>query len=159
MQAQPEHTMETANVSILNESSNDLSRRDEVVINAANHDFDRPLSRYIWVTFQKEGIHRYPQAGSDLRLEDVQFLAFPHRHIFHFRVEIQVEHNDRDIEFIQFKRWCESLFSDGTLELDYQSCEMLAENLMRVINNRYPGRELEVSVAEDNENGATLRLQ
>ena len=70
--------------------------------------------RNIWVTFQKEGIHCYPAAATDPQLAtgdeyDVSFLASPHRHIFHFRVAIAVYHNDRDIEFIQFKRWLENL--------------------------------------------------
>lgn len=156
-QSEPTHINET-NVSIVGDDKQEVKSKSEAIINVANHEFDKPVSRYIWITFQKEGVHRYPQAMDDPRLEDVQFLAFPHRHIFHFRVQIEVNHNDRDIEFIQFKRYCEELYSTGTLELDYQSCEMLAENLMRVINNRYPGRELEVSVSEDNENGATLQL-
>ena len=45
----------------------------------------------IWVTFQKEGIHRYPAAADDPRLSDVSFLASPHRHIFHFRVLLKIE--------------------------------------------------------------------
>ena len=62
--------------------------------------------RRIFVTFQKEGIHRFPAAETDPQFAtgdeyDVSFLAVPHRHIFHFRVEIEVFHNDRDIEFIQ----------------------------------------------------------
>jgi len=61
--------------------------------------------RQIWVTFQKEGIHKYPAALEEPKLSDVSFLGYPHRHIFHFRVSIDVWHNDRDIEFIQFKRW------------------------------------------------------
>ena len=67
--------------------------------------------RKIWVRFQKEGIHKYPAALEDPKLADVQFLGFPHRHIFHFRVWIDVFHNDRDVEFIQFKRWLESLYN------------------------------------------------
>ena len=64
-------------------------------------------ARVIWVTFQKEGIHKYPAALEDPKLADVSFLGHPHRHIFHFRVSISVFHDDRDIEFIQFKRWLE----------------------------------------------------
>ena len=65
-------------------------------------------SRMIWVTFRKEGVHCYPAAATDPKLAtgdeyDVAFLANKHRHIFHFRVWISVTHNDRDIEFIQFK--------------------------------------------------------
>jgi hypothetical protein len=59
--------------------------------------------RSIWITFQKEGIHAYPAALEEPRLADVSFLGYPHRHMFHFRVEIEVTHNNRDIEFIQFK--------------------------------------------------------
>ncbi len=113
----------------------------------------------IWVTFQKEGIHRYPAAATDPSLktgdwDDVSFLGVPHRHIFHFRVEMDVFHDDRDVEFIQFKRWMERLYSEGTLELDYQSCEMMADALASQIHLKYPDRCLIVSVSEDNENGA-----
>ena len=51
---------------------------------------------FIWVTFQKEGIHKYPAALDDDRLHEVRFLGYPHRHIFHFKVEIEVFHDDRD---------------------------------------------------------------
>ena len=78
----------------------------------------------IFVTFQKEGIHQYPDAP-----EGVEFLKHPHRHMFHFRVEIDVFHDDREIEFILFKRELERLYSEGTLELDYKSCEMMADDL------------------------------
>ena len=117
------------------------------------------VKRQIEVTFQKEGIHKYPAAATDPNLADVSFLANPHRHIFHFRVRISVQHNDRDIEFIQFKRWLESMYSTGgTLELDYQSCEMLAESLIKEIANRY-NRSMSVSVFEDDENGAFLEYE
>jgi hypothetical protein len=117
--------------------------------------------RTIWVTFQKEGIHCYPAASTDPKLAtgdeyDVSFLGMPHRHIFHFRVGIQVEHSDRAIEFIQFKRWIERLYSDSTLQLNYKSCEMMAEDLYEVIATKYPGREIQITVSEDGENGATL---
>ena len=94
--------------------------------------------RMIWVTFQKEGIHKYPAALEDPKLADVSFLGYPHRHIFHFRVSISVFHNDRDIEFIQFKRWLESLYNGqgSTLSLNYKSCEMIAEDLYQQINTR-----------------------
>ena len=117
--------------------------------------------REIWVTFAKEGIHCYPAAKDDPKLatggwDDVSFLGVPHRHIFHFRVAIEVQHNDRDIEFIQFKRWMERLYSEGVLELDYKSCEMMAEELAEHIHARYHGRNFTITVSEDNENGATL---
>lgn len=119
--------------------------------------------RQIWVTFQREGVHCYPAAATDPQLAtgdryDVSFLASPHRHIFHFRIGIDVYHNDRDIEFIQFKRWLESLYSSdqAVLQLDYNSCEMLADDLYIQIANRYPDRNVIISVSEDNENGCTV---
>ena len=113
-------------------------------------------ARTIFVTFQKEGIHRYPDAATDPRLADVSFLGSPHRHIFHFRVDIDVFHNDRDIEFILIKRELEALYSDKTLQVDYKSCEMLAEDLIDYISKKYPGRKISVEISEDGENGATL---
>ena len=119
--------------------------------------------RQIWVTFRKEGIHCYPAAATDPALNtageyDVSFLASPHRHIFHFRVSIDVFHNDRDIEFIQFKRWCESLYSGSSsvLELDWKSCEMIADDLYIQIAARYPGRNIVIEVSEDGENGCSI---
>jgi len=121
----------------------------------------RNAKRMIWVTFRKEGIHKYPAALTDPSLatgdwDDVSFLGHPHRHIFHFKVGITVVHNDRDIEFIQFKRWLERLYQDGTLELDYKSCEMMADDLYEQISAKYPGREVHIDVSEDGENGAHI---
>lgn len=143
--------------------------------------------RMIWVTFQREGIHCYPAAATDPKLAtgdayDVSFLASPHRHIFHFRVSIAVMHDDRDIEFIQFKRWLLSMYTpsgsmdaqlsdravshhqDGTelapttqLQLNNRSCEMIAEELYHKIAQRYPDRDIEIEVSEDNENGCRIR--
>jgi hypothetical protein len=120
--------------------------------------------RKIWITFRKEGIHKYPAAATDPQLAtgdeyDVSFLAVPHRHIFHFRVWIDVFHNDRDIEFIQFKRWLENLYNKGTLALDYKSCEMMADDLYIQIASRYPGRAVWIEVAEDGENGCLIRYE
>ena len=117
--------------------------------------------RMIFVTFQKEGIHMYPAAATDPALAtgdeyDVSFLGTPHRHIFHFNVAIEVFHNDRDIEFIQFKRWLENLYKGGTLELNYKSCEMISDDLYNQIATRYPDRSIEITVSEDGENGATI---
>jgi hypothetical protein len=115
--------------------------------------------KFIWVKFAKEGIHKYPAALEDPKLKtgddyDVSFLGYPHRHIFHFKVQIEVFHDDRDIEFIQFKRWLESLYSDGTLQLNYRSCEMISDDLVAKIKDKYPKRDVIIDVSEDDENGS-----
>ncbi len=114
------------------------------------------VNRMIFVTFAREGIHKYPAAAEDPKLADVSFLGFPHRHIFHFKVHIDVFHNDRDIEFILFKRELEALYGNGTLQMDFKSCEMLAEDLIEYISSKYPGRTIIAEVSEDGENGAVL---
>ena len=116
-------------------------------------------SKMIWVTFRKEGTHKYPAALTDPKLAtgdeyDVSFLGYPHRHIFHFKVAIEVFHDDRDIEFIQFKRWLEKLYAEKTLALDYKSCEMMSDDLYLAIVERYPSRKITIEVSEDGENGS-----
>jgi hypothetical protein len=123
---------------------------------------DHRPNKMIWVTFQKEGMHKYPAALTDPNLAtgdeyDVSFLGYPHRHIFHFKVWIGVTHDDRDIEFIQFKRWLEKLYAEGTLQLDYKSCEMMSGDLYDTISNKYPGREVWIEVSEDGENGSFIK--
>ena len=121
---------------------------------------NQPL-KSIWVTFRKEGIHLYPAAATDPKLatgdwDDVSFLGVPHRHIFHFKVRIEVFHDDRDIEFIQFKRWLEKLYNEDILELNHKSCEMISDDLYNEISARYPGRFVEIEVSEDGENGSLI---
>jgi hypothetical protein len=137
-----------------------MEQRDQALADTRQRIRDR-ARRMIWVTFRKEGIHKYPAAATDPALAtgdeyDVSFLGTPHRHIFHFTVSIEVFHNDRDIEFIQFKRWLEKLYAGGTLELNYKSCEMISDDLYEAIAHRYPNRDIEITVAEDGENGATI---
>ena len=119
-------------------------------------------SKMIWVTFRKEGIHMYPGADTDPKLatgdwDDVSFLGVPHRHIFHFKVWIEVFHDDRDIEFIQFKRWLQRLYDNSVLELDHKSCEMISNDLFLQIAQRYPGRNIWIDVSEDGENGSFIK--
>jgi len=140
-----------------------MNQREQALAETKQRIMDH-AQRKIWVTFQKEGIHCYPAAATDPALAtgdeyDVSFLGTPHRHIFHFRVWIDVVHNDRDIEFIQFKRWLENLYRDGTLQLDYKSCEMMADDLYSQIADRYPDRTVWIEVSEDGENGALIKYE
>ena len=119
----------------------------------------KAAQKKVWVTFQKEGIHCFPAAATDPKLNtgdeyDVSFLANPHRHIFHFRVCIDVFHDDRELEFIQFKRWLESLYRGNILKLDFKSCEMISDDLYLKIAEKYPNRDVHIEVSEDGENGS-----
>jgi hypothetical protein len=119
-------------------------------------------NKMIWVTFNKEGMHKYPAALTDPNLAtgdeyDVSFLGYPHRHIFHFKVWLGITHNDRDVEFIQFKRWLLNLYKDATLSLDFKSCEMMSDDLYAQISQKYPDREVWIEVSEDGENGSFIK--
>ena len=119
--------------------------------------------RMIWVSWRQEAIHKFPAALEDPKFAtgdeyDVSFLGYPHRHIFHFKVGVQVWHDDREIEFIQLSRWLQNLYkSDGVLNLDYKSCEMIADDMFDQIAQRHPDREVSFEVSEDGENGCLVR--
>lgn len=119
------------------------------------------MKQFIYVTLQKEGIHAYPAAATDPSLatgdwDDVSFLATQHRHIFHIKVTLEVKHNNRDVEFIQFKRWLERQMNhDGALALNNKSCEMIGEDIIAKVRNHIgDDRQIIVDVSEDGENGA-----
>lgn len=114
-------------------------------------------SRSIWVTFQRAGFHRYPAADTDPALADVSYLGSRHRHLFKFKIGIQVYHNDRELEFHQVLNFCEELF-DSTIDIDYKSVEMLADEIYVNLCNRYGcAREMTIEVSEDGECGCTIR--
>ena len=143
----------------MQQSINNKNERLEMQREQALQEQAKRSKKTIWVTFRKEGIHKYPAALTDPKLKtddeyDVSFLGYPHRHIFHFRVAIEVFHDDRDIEFIQFKRWLEKLYDQKTLQLDYKSCEMISDDLYIAITKKYPSRKIEIDVSEDGENGS-----
>ena len=111
------------------------------------------MTNYIWITTQKEMFHRYPDAP-----DEVKFLRNEHRHIFHFKVYIEVNHNDRDVEFIMFKRCIERIIDKMDKNLKTKSCEMISnyiyEKICEINVDIYPGRTLKVEVSEDGENGS-----
>lgn len=135
-------------------SNNIVAKPGERAVNLQQ----RMNSTMVWVTFDKVGFHRYPDAP-----DEVAYLRDRHRHVFKFRVAISVFHDDREIEFHMMKNWLLSLYEDGAtslraLEVDHKSCEMLAQDLMDQILKKYDclKRRVVVDVSEDGECGASL---
>ena len=86
---------------------------------------------------------------------DVSF-QIPHRHILHFKVWI-VKSNDPDIEFIPIKRWLEKIYSESNSELNFNSSEMIADELAEYIQLMYPQIDgLKLVLPKDNENGCEI---
>jgi len=103
---------------------------------------------YIWITTSFEGTHRYLDAPVE-----VSFLRYTHRHIFHVKVWIEVFHNDRDIEFILFKRFINEFCQDASNQ-NNKSCEMISDDIYSHIIQEYEGRKIKIEVSEDKENGS-----
>ena len=77
--------------------------------------------------------------------------------MFHIEVKKEVFHDDRDVEFIVFKRKVKKYLEDKYYDEQYdccnfkaKSCEMLAKELLEEFDLVY------CSVFEDNENGAEI---
>ena len=119
---------------------------------------------FVYVPFQKEGYHYFPGADTNPLYAtgdemDVSHLGTRHFHYFFFKVWVEVHHANRDIEFIQLRRWLESLYTSGQLELNHRSCEMIAEDLYEKIHERYPASEIRIDISEDNINGAYVEFK
>jgi 6-pyruvoyl-tetrahydropterin synthase len=112
------------------------------------------VSIFINTTF--EGLHFWPNAP-----DSVEYLRYPHRHVFHVNVEIAVKHDERDVEFITFKdevnKWLyRNLDCRGpNVSVVTYSCESMARLLWEhLAAQRYS--VISITVSEDGENGARL---
>lgn len=123
----------------------------------------------IVVQLQVDGQHRFPDAPAE-----VEFLSYPHRHMFHVRVEVEVFHNNRDIEIIMLKHAIQQYFQETypklhnrsrTYDMGTSSCESMAEELIYFLHGYYRddsnehgiSRAMSVQILEDGENGAIIR--
>jgi len=111
------------------------------------------MRKYIKVHLEIEGLHHW--ANCDIA--EVNYLATPHRHIFHINAVKEVTHNDRDIEFIKLKHEMQLAIENEFYDKDKRmcdfgnsSCEDIAEMLIR----NYELKSCEV--LEDGENGAIV---
>ena len=94
--------------------------------------------------------HKYPDAP-----DEVNFLRDRHRHIFKFKVWIEVQHDNRDVEFFMFKKDVNAFIEQlNTLLGINKSCEMISDYLHNQIKEKYHDRKIKISVSEDGENGS-----
>lgn len=107
--------------------------------------------KHIKVTWDFIGFHAYADAPAQ-----VEFLRQRHRHKFKCSAKIQVNHNERDLEFFMVQSMLKEHFCDGNM--DNQSCESIAERICFFIMNCYPNRSAEVEVSEDGENSSIVSM-
>jgi hypothetical protein len=133
----------------------------------------------IYCSFRLVGFHHFPKAP-----KEVSYLRKEHRHEFHFKVSVEVTHDNREIEFHTLKRDCLNILEVLYTTNDYseltfgaQSCEMIAAKLLAILveNKKYDSyptiderisihpvmqrRQIIVEVSEDGENcGIVTRI-
>lgn len=105
---------------------------------------------FVTIKYQVEGFHYWSEGSGSPE----PYLANLHRHVFHFTVGLEVEHHDREVEFINLRR--ELLHhSQQLLEAPVtKSCEALVMDIISYLKNKYERRKCFVWVEEDGENGA-----
>jgi len=101
----------------------------------------------VFATTRFESFHRWPDAPNE-----VAFLRDLHRHIFHVRAEVIVNHNDRDVEFILLGRKVAQHVQTVLCSRDTSSwsCEHWATELVVALGL------CRCEVSEDGENGAVV---
>jgi|TARA_R110000803_G_scaffold143561_2_gene209602 hypothetical protein len=110
------------------------------------------VRKTIGIKTSVEGFHAFAKA-EEMFGEEVAFLAVRHRHNFGVEMEMIVNHNDRDQEFILVQRRVQKYLYDKygfPAEFGNLSCESIAEELMEKFN------AITVKVDEDGENFARI---
>lgn len=105
----------------------------------------------IFVTTEFEGLHRWADAP-----EETAFLRQFHRHLFRVRLEIEVRHDDRELEFFKTKKGLNHAIKVVIDHNDAGSCEQIAIRLLEYFTARLQGRQMICEVSEDGENGAVV---
>ncbi len=111
------------------------------------------MNSSIFLRFTHEALHSYPQASGP-----TEYLKYPHRHLFHFEIQMEVFHDNREVEFLQLRNQVKDFIKDTYGYNFYSnSCEMVARNVLNfLISNYGDDRNYRIIVSEDNENGAIL---
>lgn len=118
---------------------------------------EKSMQTTIFCRTKFEGVHCYPDAPAE-----VHFLRSMHRHMFNIEVEMDVMHDDREVEFITLKHdvndWVRERLDDkGIWHMNTLSCEQVARMLMQHLEAKYGNdRCTIITVDEDGENGATV---
>jgi len=100
----------------------------------------------IYVRTEFEALHRY--AGAP---DEVEFLRYPHRHIFKVRVDFPVNDLNREKEFFIQKQKIDKFITSTINPRNAGSCEQIASKILL----GFPDA-IRCEVSEDGENGAIL---
>lgn len=130
------------------------------------------VRKVVWATFDVVGFHYWPDAP-----HEVAYLKHDHRHVFKYRVEVEVQGSDREVEF-QILKSCaldhvartymkrarhevglcigaKVVYEPG-YEFGKRSCEMLAWEMLEYLRGALGVHSVSVEVSEDGECGARV---
>jgi hypothetical protein len=106
------------------------------------------MKKNIVITTRFPAVHNWPDCNS----APVDFLQYPHRHLFHVTVKWRVAGVNRELEFLTKKEEVEQFINEKywNENLGGMSCEMIAEAFLKEFGAQF------VSIYEDGENGAEV---
>ena len=111
-----------------------------------------PIFKVI-ITFEHIGWHCWPKAPPSR-----SYLRNDHRHLFKFKVELQVEAHDREIELHDLKDVCLSWAERYYIRASTDSCEKMAELLLRTLYSSFQPLSGRVECWEDGEVGGACEM-
>lgn len=98
------------------------------------------------------GFHQYTTAP-----DNVAFLRSRHRHVFGVRAQIEVKHDDRELEFFTVQTAMNAFLNQVYEGKSFRkSCEMMAAEVVEYLLHLYGERGLRVEVSEDDENSGVV---
>lgn len=112
------------------------------------------MKKSVYATCKVEGFHFWLEAP-----DMVKYLKNVHRHMFHIKLIIGVDGENREIEFILMKHWLENTVNHILIEPSNKSCEMIAQEIIGLAKGVYgEHRHYTCEVSEDGENGAIVEM-
>ncbi len=106
-------------------------------------------TRYARILASFEALHHWPDAP-----EEVEFLRVLHRHMFNVEVELQVFHDDRELEYYMVKRELSDYIAVSMPRLETTSCEQYADLIASFLSRQYGERKMKITILEDGMEGA-----
>lgn len=115
----------------------------------------------IFITYKFPGIHYWNDVTGRAKHE---YLRYAHRHNFHVKLTLSVNHDDRDFEFLEIQALLKQTINEifpYNYELNLNDCKTYScERMAQLIHEFLWGKDIhavtEIEVSEDGENGAVV---
>lgn len=121
------------------------------------------MKSYAKVSTEFRGTHRFASVDQMTAEEIPTYLGNRHHHWFTVQVQIEQFHTNRDVEYHQLIDIIDDIIdsqygSRRVKELSGLSCEDIALTIIQKLTDIYSGRDIIVTILEDERCGAVLRI-